>query len=276
MLTEEQINHFQTMGFLVCRQLLSDGEMKAISDAFDVAMRSARGGAEKPELERNAQGYSVKRQQIVPFFDYNPEVFYPLLDHEKIVGVFADLLGEDFILHVSEGIIHAGGTGWHHDSVGPEGFLTMRAAIYLDPLGPDDGCLSVIPGSHYTEFRENLKKMIGRLGVRPEEIPGRCSLCNQPGDVLFMNHKLFHASLSDMPGRRAIHINCAQNTTRERNAEHLDWLVRFLESETKHWGRLYSDRLIATAGPRRKKMLAGAISLGFGNTGAITHLQDLR
>lgn len=276
MLTEEQKNHFQTLGFLLCKQLLSVEEMRVISDAFDRAMRQARGGAAEPELERNAQGYSVKRQQVVPFFDYDPEAFYPLLDHEKIMGVFEDLMGEDFLLTLSEGIIHAGGSRWHHDSVAPEGFLTMRAAIYLDPLGPDDGCLSVIPGSHFTEFREALKKTIVQLGARPEEVPGRCSLCNQPGDVLFMNHKLFHAALSDKVGRRAIHINCSQNTTQERNAVHFDWLIQFLAKETRGWGRFYSDRLIATAGPRRQKMLAGVIALGFGNTGKISHRQDLR
>jgi hypothetical protein len=276
MLTEEQVHHFQTLGFLVCRQLLSAGEMKTISDAFDRAMREARGGAAEPVLERNDQGYSVKRQQVIPFFDYDPEVFYPLLDHEKIMGAFEDLMGEDFLLTVSEGIIHAGGSHWHHDAVAPEGFFTMRAAIYLDPLGPDDGCLSVIPGSHFLEFREALSRTIDQLGVRPEEAPGRYPLCNQPGDVLFMNHKLFHAALSGNVGRRAIHINCSQNTTPERNPEHFNWLVRFLEKENRKWGRFYSDRLITTAGPRRQKMLARAIELGFGDTGKISHRQDLR
>lgn len=52
--------------------------------------------------------------------------------------------------------------------------------------------------------------------------------------------------------------------------------MKFLAGETKGWGRFYSDRLIETAGPRRRKMLARAIELGFGNTGPIFHLQDLK
>ena len=60
----------------------------------------------------------------------------------------------------------------------------------------------------------------------------------------------------------------------EKNQEHFDWLVGFLEGETKGWGRFYSDRLIATSGPRRGKMLQRAIELGFGTTGPITQLQD--
>ena len=75
--------------------------MEAISDAFDEGMQLARKGAPPPQP-------GEKRQQIVPFFDYYPEVLYPLLDHEKIVDIFAGLMGEDFILTLREGIIHTG------------------------------------------------------------------------------------------------------------------------------------------------------------------------
>lgn len=113
------------------------------------------------------------------------------------------------------------------------------------------------------------------MDTLPEDMPGQYPLVNEPGDVLFMNHKVHHAALSDKPWRRTIHINAVQNTTPEKNQEHFDWLTKFLAGETRGWGRFYSDRLIQTAGPRRKKMLDRAIKLGFGNTGPITHLQDL-
>ena len=266
-MTQAEIRHFHTLGFLQCRRFFSPERMQVLSETFDTAMDTARGGAPPPKG-------GEKRQQVVPFFDYAPDVFYALLDDERIIDVFDTLLGADFILTLSEGIIHTGGTGWHHDACAPEGFLSMRAAIYLDRLGPDDGCLSVIPGSHFKGFREALAA-IDRMGVRPEDVPGRHPLCNEPGDVIFMNHKTHHAALSDKPGRRAIHINCVQNTTPEKNREHFDWLMKFLEGETKGWGRFYSDRLIATAGPRRRRMLDRACELGFGTTGSITHLQDV-
>jgi len=133
-----------------------------------------------------------RRQQVIPFFDYDPDVLYPLLDDGRTQDAFENLMGEDFILTLSEGILHTSGTPWHHDACAPDGFFSMRAAIYLDTLGPDDGCLNVIPGSHFTEFREALIKTIGEMGVRPEDVPGRYPLCNEPGDVIFMNHKTFH------------------------------------------------------------------------------------
>jgi hypothetical protein len=267
-MTQEEIRHFETLGFVHYRKFFSPEEVNKLSSAFDSAMERARKGAPAPVAGES-------RQQVVPFFDYDPETFYPLLDDERIMDVFSTLMGEDFILTVSEGILHTGGSGWHHDACGPEGFFSMRAAMYLDRLNFEDGCLNVIPGSHFKEYRESLAQHMNEIGVRPEDIPGRYPLINEPGDIIFMNHKTYHSSLSDTPGRRAIHINCVQNTSAEKNQEHLDWLVGFLAGETKGWGRFYSERLISTAGAPRRKMLQGAIDLGFGNTGAVSHLQDL-
>ena len=89
------VHSIQTLGFLLCKQLFSIEEMQTISTAFDVAMRKPRGDAVTPELEQDERGYSKKRQQVVPFFDYDPEVFYPLLDDERLMDIFDELLGED-------------------------------------------------------------------------------------------------------------------------------------------------------------------------------------
>ena len=223
---EEWVTHFRTFGFLLRKRMFSGEEMEVLSDAFDTAMKTARGNVAEPELRQDGRGYSVVRQQVnntippfIPFFDYAPDVFYPLLDDERIVSVFRNLMGDDFRITVTEGLIHAGGSGWHHDNVAREGYFTMRAAIYLDPLGPEDGCLSVIPGSHFTQFRDALGtdadqrsiKSIEMLGTPAEAVPGKYDLVNEPGDVLFMNHKLFHSALSSKVGRRTIHINATQN-----------------------------------------------------------------
>lgn len=176
-MTGEQITHFETLGFLQLKSLFSGGEMRVLSGAFDGAMERARDGAPTPVS-------GEKRQQVIPFFDYDPEVFYPLLDDDRILDVFEALMGEDFIFTLSEGIIHTGGSRWHHDAMAPEGFFSMRAALYLDPLGPDDGCLSVIPGSHHAAFGSAIKETIGGLGVSPEDMPGRYPLVNEPGDVV--------------------------------------------------------------------------------------------
>jgi len=176
-MTEEQIRHFETLGFLQLKGLLSPQEVTVLSDAFDAAMCDARDGAPAPQS-------GEKRQQIIPFFDYDPDTFYPLLDDPRILDVFEALMGEDFIFTLSEGIIHTGGTRWHHDAMAPEGLFSMRAAIYLDRLGPEEGCLNVVPGSHFKEFGAALKASLEDLGIAQEEVPGRFPLVNEPGDVI--------------------------------------------------------------------------------------------
>ena len=108
---------------------------------FARGMRTARGGAADPSLAQDEEtGYSTEREQVVPFFDFEPELLYPLLDHEGINQVtsanaplrwhqrggwarslrgcgrrgqiFDAVMGPGWILTLTEGIIHAGGTGW--------------------------------------------------------------------------------------------------------------------------------------------------------------------
>ena len=61
---QEEIYHFQTLGFLHYKQFLSPGEIAAISCAFDVSMERARGDTPAPKG-------GERRQQVVPLFDYD-------------------------------------------------------------------------------------------------------------------------------------------------------------------------------------------------------------
>lgn len=270
MITEDEVLHFQTLGFLQRRQLFSPDEIQALSDAFDAAMERQRGGKPEPALNQDEHGYSTASQDEIPFFDTDPDAFYPLLDDARILDVFEQLMGSDYIMAAHSAVIYGGGTPWHHDTVAPEGFFSMRAALYLDPLGPEDGCLTVIPGSHFKEFRDALVNTVGnfqhsnQLGLNASELPGQYPLVNEPGDVIFMNHKLYHASLKPRPGRRILRVTCVQNTTPEKNREHYDWLVQYLNGITEGHGIIYSDGLLANSGPRCQELMARGMKIGFG------------
>jgi len=80
----EHVAHFETFGYLHL-PLLSPEELDSISTGFARGMRTARGGAADPSLAQDEEtGYSTEREQVVPFFDFEPELLYPLLDHEGI------------------------------------------------------------------------------------------------------------------------------------------------------------------------------------------------
>ena len=270
MITEEEVIHFKTLGFLQCKQLYSTEEIQMLSNSFDAAMKRQRGGTPDPVLRQDENGYSTASQDEIPFFDTDPEAFYPLLDDARILDVFGQLMGGDFIMAAHSAVIYGGGTPWHHDTVAPEGFFSMRAALYLDTLGPEDGCLTVIPGSHFKEFRDALVNTVGnfqhanQLGIDAADLPGTYPLVNEPGDVIFMNHKLYHASLNPNPGRRILRITCVQNTTPEKNQEHYEWMVQYLNGITEGHGVIYSDRLLEEGGPRCQEMMARGLEIGFG------------
>ena len=88
----EHVAHFETFGYLHL-PLLSPEELDSISTGFARGMRTARGGAADPSLAQDEEtGYSTEREQVVPFFDFEPELLYPLLDHEGINQVSSLML----------------------------------------------------------------------------------------------------------------------------------------------------------------------------------------
>ena len=80
----EHVAHFETFGYLHL-PLLTPDEVDSVSKGFARGMRTARGGSADPSLAQDEEtGYSTEREQVVPFFDFEPELLYPLLDHEGI------------------------------------------------------------------------------------------------------------------------------------------------------------------------------------------------
>ena len=252
MVTPEQIAHFRTFGFLHCKQFVTKEETAFLTGKLESAMRKARGGAEEPELTQDENGYSAIRHQVAvwdknktPFFDYDPESFYWMLDDERFDAYFRALQGEDYVVGVTEGIIHAGGTGWHndHNEAYDDDFHSMRAHMYLDKLGPEDGCLTVLPGSnHRGGYRKTLLDSVGKInatnnswqqfGVPPDKLPGAFPLINDPGDVIFLNHKTFHAALSNRTKRRCIHINVYKAARTDSQQEQIEALAKHIKSDS--------------------------------------------
>ena len=101
----EHAAHFDAFGF-VQLPLLTPQEVEKFTAAFEAGMRAARGGAADPDLVQDAAtGYSKQRQQVVPFFDFQPEELYPLLDHPAVNDVFDALMGQGWILTLTEGTV---------------------------------------------------------------------------------------------------------------------------------------------------------------------------
>ncbi len=247
-LTQQQIDFFETFGFLSFPGLMAD-KAQAISDAFEGVWQNRGGG-------HNGQKHDGKaRSCIVPFIDQSA-VLSGLLDDPRIDAIPTSLLGVDYNYMGSDGNYYVGDTGWHSDGWHIH-VRHIKIAFYLDPLTKDTGSLRVIPGSHRIDdkFAEDLQKKLGRSSenwnMAGKDVPA-LALETKPGDVVCFNHNTKHAAFGGGQNRRMFTINLCQRYP----ADKLQELRDYLSGHARFWvDRNYGPEMLRTAGPERMKHL---------------------
>ena len=255
MLSDQQIAHFETFGFLALRGLFSKSEGDAIRAESDRLLSLARDG-------KSFTGEAS--QTVFQFFERSPYLM-GLLEDDRVYGLAESLLGPDFILMSTEANRYVGETQWHSDG-GTMPVPSIKVAWYLDPVQRDTGCLRVIPGSHRPGgFRDSLKSLHSEyrtatsndFGAPGAEVPCH-PLESRPGDVVVISEPVYHASFGGSPGRRMNAINFAEAVlTEEQEAglceayEGFTYVLHPAESSVN------SDR------PRIRRMVSRLVELGF-------------
>ena len=175
MLTQDEVEHFRTFGFIVRRQIFSGEEMAGITSEFDDVLAEGRG----------YEPFDGKQRQAVQPFVEKRELLTKVVADDRIYLPLQQLLGEGFIWVGSDGNLYIGDTEWHGDRFqGEDGdhqpwdYAAIKVVFYFDPVRADSGCLRVIPGSQRQEFGDHLEFM-WRLGAprRPRPFgwpPRRC------------------------------------------------------------------------------------------------------
>ncbi|MDE0068429.1 MAG: phytanoyl-CoA dioxygenase family protein [Caldilineaceae bacterium] len=242
--TEAQRHHFRTFGFVAFPQLFTPAEIERYGQALERSLRRKRGGADFDGKERDV---------VNPMIEHDRDVFYPLLDDERLLGIVDGLLGEDSLFTGgNDGNMYVGSTPWHTDvnGVSPNVHMlpTMKTAFYCDPVADGHGCLSVIPGSHHPEVCRQLYDAIqaGVFDINSPDVPGRTPLESMPGDVMAFDHRLWHSSWGGKIGRRMFTFNWASCPKQA-------WEERMVPYSTGY----KSERLMETAGARRRQKIAG-------------------
>src|SRR5262249_40892709 len=154
---------------------------------------------------------------------------------------------------------YTGDTQWHSDGFHHVGRY-LKVALYLDPVGPESGCLRVIPGTHRLQAgstdggwaARRAPEARGLWGIGPREVPA-AALVTQPGDLVAFNHNLMHASFGGSRRRRMFTLNfCSHCET----AAEIEDLERFINAQARFWiDHLHSDVMRATAAPQRMRHL---------------------
>lgn len=168
---------FRAFGFAVLRQFFDPRPL-----AMEVDRVLSDGLLRQPPHDGGI------RFQYVPMMTAETPASLSLLDR---LGAIAETLFNRPVLPTrAKGVRYVGETPWHVDSVLP--VASVGCLVYLEPTGPDNGALRIVPGSHHPPFNEALRD-IRAARVRDPSLPVHV-VATDPGDVILMDEHVLHAA----------------------------------------------------------------------------------
>ena len=227
MLTREQIDQFETNGYLRGGRVISDERVETLREELDRVIRNKDGAPPQPVLLRNIGRETAPIWQIVNIWEAS-EPFAELIRNPTITEEVAQLTGAQELRVWHDQIQYkpaeVGGVNmWHQDApywpiIAP--MTEVSAWVALDDVDESNGCMSMVPGSHrwgnQIEFIHTLKS----FDAMPEEYQGhpvRVEKCPvRKGEVHYHHALTWHGSHANTSGRprRAIAVHYMLHNTR--------------------------------------------------------------
>ena len=294
-LTAAGVAHFDTFGFVVRKALFSPSEVSDIVADFEGMMDADRAGEEFRGDKRHSVIACVERT----------ERLRALIDDPRVTRPLEQLFGDDLMWWASDGNYYVGDTAWHPDGTDVNIDLRrMKVALYLDPVTASTGCIRFIPGSHRLPLHDSLyalrlertKQTIeeGRVGddrldefrargldvesdvppfgVSEQELPG-FPVASKPGDVVFFDQNLYHASFGGRSGRRMFTM-CYCTVPRSHDAIALMresyeggrravTALSYRGDAADGWPGLHHPEVVNSRRPGLRRLIAPLEALGF-------------
>jgi hypothetical protein len=223
MLTEKQVFHFKTFGFLVMRQVFTPDEVATLNAEFESKLESAY--AHMP--------FDGTKRHWVPMLSSDTPLFAGLLEDSRFSEPAEQLYGDDVFGIVCDANRYVGDTRWHPDTKSHHQY-GVKFAFYLEPVGAETGALRVLPGSHKQPLHDELRQAREEDRLELAEMPAY--VCeSEPGDVVAFDLRTWHASLGGAEDRRMstlVYYNYPktpeeETVTREQANSNADTFVQF-------------------------------------------------
>ena len=173
----EQRAFYEEQGYLVFPQLLDPAELATLRNALAEVLREAEGLTENNDkfsiTKTDDGGYSVRRiyEPIV-----RHEAFRALVHNPKILDVVEAIIGPNIQLHHTKLNLKPPSSRearfeWHQDYpfFPHTNFDLLAVMIYLDDSTEENGCLTIIPGSHKFGPRNHLFARDGAFSSQLED-----------------------------------------------------------------------------------------------------------
>ena len=267
MLTQQQLQHFQTFGFLHLKKVFDADELKIIIAEYEKGLAFAREGATQ---------VGGRRQLNWPNMGPRTPHITKLLEDPRICGVAEQLLGEDMVAVGTNGN-HFGGnfTEWHPD-IDSQHLRGIKFLSYLQPLDGNSGALRVIPGSHLSPFHDEVYRITMKehnygdgeeSGLSVAEVPA--FVCKtEPSDLIVFNLRTWHATWGGTADRRMCSFNYYANPKTPEEQEATRAMVaidRQVQKSLKWKEPQYAPEWIANpdSSPKRQRWIMWLTHWGF-------------
>jgi ectoine hydroxylase-related dioxygenase (phytanoyl-CoA dioxygenase family) len=229
MLTQEQVARFQADGFIKGSRVLGDEEVETLQREMLRIIDEQHTLEQKPVLLRNLSGKAdAPVWQIVNIWQAS-EPFRALIHNPVIVQELVQLTGASELRLWHDQIQYkpaqVGGVNmWHQDSPYWPTLMPkdqqITAWVALDDVDEDNGCMSMVPGSHRWGDQISFLHTFKDFDALPPEFDGhrltRISCPVRRGEVHYHHSLTWHGSHANRSGRprRAIALHYMTGDTR--------------------------------------------------------------
>jgi ectoine hydroxylase-related dioxygenase (phytanoyl-CoA dioxygenase family) len=221
MLSQEQIQEFKTNGYLRGGRVLTDEQVEVLREDVARVIRDRDANTPQPVMIKNLTGNDATPVwQIVNIWEAS-EPFRQLIHNPIINEEMAQLTGASALRIWHDQIQYkpaeTGGVNmWHQDAplwptLAP--MTEVSAWVALDDVGVDNGCMSMVPGSHLWGNNIDFLNTFKNYTDMPTEFEGRkievrpCPV--RKGEVHYHHALTWHGSHANTSGRprRAIALH---------------------------------------------------------------------
>ncbi len=184
MLTDQQLDEYHTLGFVVLPDLLGRERAMALRAEVDAAIRDAYAETYEERIIDGISGhYLPMASRLTPISSAL------VCDDPVLIDVAEQLLDGPVLPAPPEGILYFADAGWHNDDgIGVAG---VKFATYFDTLETTNGALRFIPRSHCQEARPYSGAHQGAGHTETPEVVAP----SRPGDVIAFDLHTFHATV---------------------------------------------------------------------------------
>ena len=198
----EQIEFFRREGFFIVRNVLTSAELAELDAEID------RMAVNHTSLPRIREGFDLEPKQDptrkTPTFRKIggiaelSDAFNRLMRHPNVMDMLSAVMGPKIELYRDVVMMKPKRVGrekpWHQDSVyWPWNPMDLCSAMTaLDDAGPENGCLQVIPRTHFKEVQHYGKEL--QIDIDAEMQKQTYYVPLKAGDTLLFHSLLLHAS----------------------------------------------------------------------------------